>query len=165
MSFWACAQLETGRLAVALHYLGLNGFETYTPRILERRIMPTRRAEVATPLFPGYTFVAIELQWHAARRCPGVVKLILDGERPARVPMSVIDDLRGRERNGYVVLPKVRGLERGDKVKITAGPFANQLALFDGMKGSERVLVLLALLGSVQRVELRRCDIERVPTG
>jgi transcription antitermination factor NusG len=93
------------------------------------------------------------------------VKLILAGERPAKVPMNVIDDLKARERNGYVVLPKVRGLQRGDQVKILAGPFAAHLAIYDGMKGSERVLVLLALLGSVQRVELARRDIERAPSG
>ena len=54
------------------------------------------------------------------------------------------------------------GLRRGDRVRITAGPFENHLAIYAGMKGSERVAVLLAMLGSVQRVELARRDIERV---
>jgi hypothetical protein len=31
MSFWACAQLEPQRTALALHCLALNGFETYCP--------------------------------------------------------------------------------------------------------------------------------------
>jgi transcriptional antiterminator RfaH len=161
-AYWACAQLETGRLAVALHHLKLNGFATYTPHILQRRTMPARRLEIAAPLFPGYTFVAIELQWHAARWCPGIVRIILDGERPAKVPDKVIADLRKREHNGFVVLPKARGLERCDQVRIKVGPFADHLALFEGMKGSERVIVLLALLGGVQRVELPKGDIRPV---
>jgi transcriptional antiterminator RfaH len=162
MSYWACAQLETGRLAVALHHLDLNGFTTYTPRILERRIMPTRRIEVAAPLFPGYTFVAIELQWHAARFCPGIVKLILDGERPARVPDRVIANLRGRERNGYVVLPQARGLKRGDKVRVTHGPLNGNIAIFDGMRPHQRVAILLMMLGAQQRVELPKANIRPV---
>jgi hypothetical protein len=31
MSFWACAQLEPQRTALALHCLALNGFEVYCP--------------------------------------------------------------------------------------------------------------------------------------
>ena len=54
------------------------------------------------------------------------------------------------------------GLRRGDRMRITAGPFENHLAIYDGMKSRERVAVLLAMLGSVQRVELPKCDIERL---
>ena len=38
-------------------------------------------------LFPGYCFVFIELQWHAARWSPGT----LAGDGPAHVPEGVID--------------------------------------------------------------------------
>jgi hypothetical protein len=30
----------------------------------------------------------------------------MDGERPARVPDAVIDELKSRERNGIIALPK-----------------------------------------------------------
>jgi hypothetical protein len=43
---------------------------------------------------------------HAARFAPGVIGLIMDGERPARVPNNVIDELKGREHNGIIALPK-----------------------------------------------------------
>jgi transcriptional antiterminator RfaH len=160
--FWACAQLETHRERLALHFLELNGFTTYAPRIRAQRMTPTHR-ESPRGCSRATRSIWIELQWHAARWAPGVIRLVCSGgTEPARVPPSVIDDLKSRESGGYVVLPKVRGLERGDKVKITVGPFANHLALFDGMRGSERVLVQLALLGSTQRVELARSDIARV---
>ena len=73
MSYWACAQLETRRERTALHFLGLNGFTTYCPRIRAQR--PAHDGERSTWLFPGYAFVWIELQWHAARWAPGVVRL------------------------------------------------------------------------------------------
>ena len=78
------------------------------------------------------------------------------------MPDSVIADLRSRERNGLIRLPTKPGLRRGDQVRITASPFENHLAIYEGMKGSERVAVLLAMLGSEQRVELSRRDIEAV---
>jgi transcriptional antiterminator RfaH len=163
MAYWACAQLETHRERLALHFLGLNGFTTYAPRIRTQRATPTYRGESSAWLFPGYAFVWIELQWHAARWAPGVVRLVTSGgAEPAKVPVNVIEDLRAREANGYVVLPQPRGLKRGDRVQVTHGPFTGHLAIFEGMKPRERVEVLLMLLGSQQRITLPKKDVQAV---
>jgi hypothetical protein len=64
MSYWACVQLEANRERLALHCLGLAGYQTYLPRIRVRRTTQSRKVSVQTsPLFPGYAFVLIELQW------------------------------------------------------------------------------------------------------
>jgi transcriptional antiterminator RfaH len=102
------------------------------------------------------------LQWHAARWSPGVVRLVLDGDHPARVPNIVIADLRRREVNGLVVLPKAPGLQPGDKVQITHGPFNTHLAIYQGMRSRKRVEVLLTFLGSQQRITLPWKDIRAV---
>ena len=81
----------------------------------------------------------------------------MDGIKPARVADQVIDDLRARERNE---LPKRSGLQPGDHVRVLHGPLAGQLGLYAGQRPHERVLVLLALLGGQQRVELATSDIE-----
>jgi transcriptional antiterminator RfaH len=125
VSYWCCAQIEGNREGLALHCLNLAGFTVYAPRIHVRRRSSTRKARVqTTSLFPGYAFVLIELQWHAARWCPGVLRLILDGVQPARVPEHVILDLRSRERDGVVVLPEKRTLRPGDPVRVVGGLFA-----------------------------------------
>jgi transcriptional antiterminator RfaH len=149
VSYWACAQLEANRERLALHCLGLAGYQVYLPRIRARKLK-------TAALFPGYAFVLIELQWHAARWSPGVLRLVLDGMQPAKVPDKVIAELKGREHNGLVELPAPLGFRRGDQVRITRGVLAGQLALFDGMRPHERVAVLLQLLG---RVELPKGDI------
>jgi hypothetical protein len=79
--------------------------ETYCPRLRERRARQGRLHEVIKPLFVGYTFVLIRLQWQAARWAPGTLGLIMDGERRARFPDAVIAEIRARERNGAVELP------------------------------------------------------------
>jgi hypothetical protein len=84
----------------------------------------------------------------------------MDGVRPARVADQIIDDLRKRERNGLIELSKRPALQRGDQVRILQGPLAGHLGLYAGMCAHERVLVLLALLGSQQRVDLPKGDIE-----
>lgn len=127
-SFWCAARLMPKREAYATHCLGVAGFEVYLPRLRERRTIRGRRVEVKPPLFPGYAFVFVELQWHAARWCPGILAIIMDGPTPARVPDRIIAEIRSRERGGCVELPKPPGMQRGDRVRITTGAFSGHLA-------------------------------------
>jgi transcriptional antiterminator RfaH len=158
--YWCAARLEHRHERYALHCLGVLGYATYFPRLRVRRIRGARKIETAPPLFPGYCFVAIELQWHAARWCPGILGLVMSGERPVRVPDPVIAEIRSRERHGLVELPKPPGPRPGAPVRILRGPLEGQLGLYAGMRAQERVLILLGLLGREQRVELARQDVE-----
>jgi transcriptional antiterminator RfaH len=160
VAYWAVSRLALNHERLALHCLTLAGFTTYLPRLRERRVVRGRRVEVSPPLFPGYCFTWIELQWSAARWAPGTLGLIMDGMQPARVPDAVIAELRAREYNGLVGLPKPRGFRRGDRVKILRGAFGGHLAIYADMKPRERVEVLLRLLGGEQRVILAKQDIE-----
>ena len=86
MAYWCAARLQPHREALALHCLGLAGYTTYYPRLRDRRIRHGRRVEIRPPLFPGYAFIAIELQWHTARWTAGVLGLIIAGVAPAPGP-------------------------------------------------------------------------------
>jgi transcriptional antiterminator RfaH len=144
-----------------LHCLSkVNGFEIYSPRIRPAR---ARRGDDTRPLFPGYAFVLIISQWWAARWSPGIIRLVMDGLQPARVPDRVISELRRREHDGAIELPTPPGLRAGDRVKILRGPFQGRFGLYADMKLHQRVEVLLALLGSQQRVTLPRSGIELAP--
>jgi transcriptional antiterminator RfaH len=160
VSFWAAAVLAPQQEALALHCLALAGYTTYLPHMREQRVIRGRKILTTPPLFPGYCFVVIQLQWHAARWAPGTRGLIMDGMQPARVPDRVIAELHAREHNGLVVLPKPRGPCIGSHVKVTAGPFSGQLGIYDGARPHERVAVLLTLLGGQQRASLPRSAIE-----
>jgi transcriptional antiterminator RfaH len=160
--YWCCAQIEPFRERLALHCLGLNGFEVYCPRLREQ-IRIRNRKVVRTPLlFPGYAFVLVVSRWWDARWSAGVRRLVMDGELPARVPDAVIAEIRSRERNGLVELPKPRGLMPGMRVRVTSGPLSAQIGMLAALRPHERVLVLLQLLGGQQRVELARGAIEAI---
>jgi len=162
MAYWCAARLQPHREALALHCLGLAGYTTYYPRLRERRIRHGRRVEIRPPLFPGYAFIAIELQWHAARWTAGIINLIMDGVGPAHVPDGVIDEIRRREVGGLIELAPPPALRRGARVRILHGPFTGHLAIFTDMRPRQRVEILLRLLGGEQRVTLAKKDIEVV---
>jgi transcriptional antiterminator RfaH len=159
VSYWAVAQIQPQRERLALHCLTLAGFETYFPRLRQVHRHNGRKVKRQPPLFPGYLFVRVVLQWRAAHWGPGLVGLIMDGGHPARVPDAVIAGIRARERGGLVELPR-RPLVPGDRVQILQGPLAGQIGLFAGMRAHERVAVLLEILGGRQRVTMARGDVE-----
>ena|SRR5262245_52927444 len=160
--YWCCAQVEPRRERLAAYTLALAGYEIYQPLLREQRRSHGRKITVMPPLFPGYLFVWVVRGWWDARWSPGVVRLIMDGMLPAHVPDAVIDEIRSRERGGFVELPKPRGLAPGMRVKVLQGPLQDQIGLLAALRPRERVLVLLHLLGSQQRVELARSSVEAV---
>jgi transcriptional antiterminator RfaH len=145
-----------------MHCLGLNGFEVYCPRLREQVRIRNRKIVRTPPLFPGYTFVLIVSRWWDARWSAGVRRLVMDGELPAKVPDAVIAEIKSREKNGLVELPRPRGLAPGMRVRVISGPLCDQIGLLGALRPHERVLVLLQLLGGQQRVEIARSSVEAV---
>jgi len=158
--FWACAQIEPFRERLALHCLGLNGFEVYCPRLRQQVRSRGRKIVRTPPLFPGYLFVWVVRGWWDARWSAGVRRLVMDGEQPAHVPDAVISEIRSRERNGLVELPKPRGLAPGTRVRVISGPLSEKIGMLAVLRPHERVIILLNLLGGDQRVDLAMSAIE-----
>jgi transcriptional antiterminator RfaH len=160
MSYWCAAQLQASRERLALHMLQeIEGFTVYAPRLRQRRRRHGRSIETLPLLCVTYVFVTIESQWYRARWRPCLIRLVMDGLQPAKVPDSVITDLRRREHKGAIELPKLPGLHAGDKVRIVRGAFHGHLGLYEGMRPRERVDVLLQLLGGACRVTLAKSDV------
>jgi transcriptional antiterminator RfaH len=122
-----------------------------------------RRVEVEKPLFPGYCFVFVELQWHQASSAPGVIRILLDGDQPAHVHDTVIDGIRDREVGGIVRLPKPPPFRSGDRLRVVRGPFEGRFGLYEGMAPRERIFVLLSMLGTQVRTEMAEADVIRRP--
>lgn len=120
-------------------------------------------------LFPGYLFAETDGQWYGIRWCIGVIRVVMAGEQPARVPDHEIDKiLRETGRNGLVRLPKKprvpprTAIAVGDEVKIITGQFRGLHALYQGSTPKECQMVLLELLGRACPVELApddRCEV------
>ena len=76
--------------------LAQENFTVYAPKLRVRRTIRGRREDSENSPFPGYAFVLVRLQWHRARWCPGVMRLVMDGIAPAKVPDTVIEAIRKR---------------------------------------------------------------------
>jgi transcriptional antiterminator RfaH len=155
-SFWTCARTQSFRERIAQGYLERAGFPTYAPRVTERIRIRGRLVSRAVGLFPSYIFVWVELQWHQIYRAPGVVRIIGNDAGPEHVPAGVIDAIRQREVDGLVQLPERQQLQPGTRVRVTGGPLHGLEGLVADMSGSERIGVLLHLLGSQRRIEISK---------
>jgi transcriptional antiterminator RfaH len=155
MPFWAVARTLAHRETFAAERVGEAGFEVFAPRIRER--VPDGMRGVKwriSPLFRSYLFVHIVDRWRVVERTLGVLKLVKFGDAPARCPDVEIEALLERaDKDGVIRLPPRpvaaprRVFARGDKVKISDGPFRGLAAIHSGMSAHEREVVLINLLG------------------
>src|SRR4249919_1390052 len=158
MTYWAVAQVESQCEHTVRLLLMRARYETYMPRI-------KIRSRIA-PLFPGYLFVRITDRWYPVIWTVGVVRLLMSGDQPARLPERTMVEIRKREIGGFVKLPSPAAwLRKGQQVRITRGSFEGQTALCEGMSGKDRVWVLLTLMGQKVPVELPGHDQEPLPVA
>jgi len=130
--------------------------EVFLPWLRCRRRIGTRYQWVLEPLFPGYLFARLDmvLMGKAVRYAPGVRDFLKFGNRITELGIEVIENLRERCPNG-VAQVQPRLYKVGQPVKIREGPFAGLEAVFEHeMKGSERVAVLIEVLGRQTRLVL-----------
>jgi transcriptional antiterminator RfaH len=155
---WYVVQTQINAEAKAARNLLRQGFEIYLPRYLKRRSHARKIEKVGAPLFPRYMFVKIDIaaqRWRSVQSTYGVSHLVLNGLEPAPVAVAVIESLKAREdASGFVKLDQRPNFAIGEKVRVLAGVFAQNLGLFDGMADRDRVAILLDLLGRKVRVSI-----------
>jgi len=137
--------------------------EVFLPWVRLRRRIGSRFQRVLDPLFPGYLFCRLDIfaAGKAARYAPGVKDFVRFGNRIADVGDEVIGGIRERCPDGVAVF-KPRPYRAGEPVLIREGPLSGIEAVFEReMRGSDRVTVLLELLGRQTRLILNNEMISR----
>jgi transcriptional antiterminator RfaH len=130
--------------------------EVFLPWMKARRRVGSRFHWVLAPLFPSYLFCRMDivLSGKSARYSPGVKDFLTFGNRIAEVGGDIIQGLRERCPDGIAQIEAVTA-KPGDTVRINEGPFSGLEAVFERtLKGSERVAVLLEILGRQTRLVL-----------
>lgn len=150
MPFWAVVRSLPQREKFASEQLNLRGYETFLP------LVATKCADGGRPLFASYLFCRIIEQWRTINFCFGVLGLVRVGDCPSKMPDAEIEALKAMVVGGFVRLPEAptaqrRIFRKGDKVKITGGPFEGVRAIHSGMRAGDRERILLSLLGSSAR--------------
>jgi len=133
----------------ALWHLARQGFTAYAPKEKIIRMVRGRKTTCARFIFPRYLFVAIADQWHALFNTVGITRVLMTGDQPSKLPDGWVEDMRARERNGLVSLPKHR-FKIGQRVEVGSGLLAGVKGLYQGMTSRQREIVLLETLGRVE---------------
>jgi len=161
---WYVVQTRINAEMKAARNLVRQGFEIYLPRYLKRRSHARKIDKIPAPLFPRYLFVRIDMatqRWRSIQSTFGVSRLVCNGPDPAPVAQQVLNSLKAREdESGYVRLDRRPKFALGEKVRVLAGAFADNLGLFDGLADRDRVAILLDLLGRKVRVSIEADMVE-----
>jgi transcription antitermination factor NusG len=136
-------------------YVLTRGVESFFPRIRVHPVNP--RARKMLPYFPGYLFIRLDLSaidYTTYQWMPHSTGLVTFGGEPAVVPDAIIETLhQNMDRLNQPEAKPQAGFQAGDELVIQSGPFAGYEAIFNiHLNGSERVQVLLKLLGQMRDV-------------
>jgi transcriptional antiterminator RfaH len=155
---WFVVQTLAHREVGARGQLGAQGFHAFLPQIAKTVRHARKLRNVRAPLFPGYLFVRLDLdrdRWRSVNGTFGVAAIVMAHDRPAPVPRGVVEILKDNaDETGLVALD--RGLDIGQRVQVVSGPFAESFGSLDRVDASERVRVLLDIMGGQIPVVLAR---------
>ena len=146
---WFVVRTKARQEGRAMNHLQEQGFKVYCPQIPKYDVLKEVVGKQA--LFPGYCFVESgERSVASIRSTPGVIALVSFGlqGKPALVSAEVLDEIRRLET---FYGEKSPGLQTGDVVSLTGGPFKGLQGLYS-KRSKDRVEVLLIVLGRQQRV-------------
>ena len=144
----------------ARDWLGMVGADPYLPLLAVNDEEPR-------PFFPRYLFCRTQCRIDPVnlRYLFGVSNLVRAGSgRFARVDDKVVDEIRSRETDGVIRVEqtKKRMLIRGEQVRIQFGKDTDIVAKFLRMKGLDRAMVLVRLMGKVHTPIVHLHHITRV---
>ena len=138
-------------------------FRVVVPTEEEVEINNGQRRTVQKKIFPGYVLVEQLLDdesWFVVRNTPGVTSFVGHGNNPTPLPDSEVQAILKQMREEK---PQVRiTYNKGDRVKIIDGPFAEFLGSIDSVDDEKTKLrVLVSMFGRETPVELDFLQVEK----
>ena len=91
----------------------------------------------------------------------GVIDLVRFAGEPARVPEALIEEIRNRESPAGLYCFETPALRQGERVRLVSGSMAGLEGIFESYSSSERVILLLNILGQQSRVQVSMDLLER----
>lgn len=157
---WYLLRTKPRQETIAAEHLERQHFQVCLPLYRCSRRKKGSWTEVREPMFPGYLFVHLDLERQNCapiRSTRGVSDFVRFGAEPKPVPNAIVETLL---RSDTGAADSVEPLFKpGDPVAIVSGGFAGLKAIFQAEKGSDRVILLLDLLGRCVSIALHRDEV------
>ena len=154
---WYLLKVKLRQEKRAIENLRRQNIEYYCPEILVEKILRGKKCQAIEILFPGYLFIKLTNTAsliHRVNSTRGVQGFVSFGEKPAQVPLALIEELKEKTKPTEVLtlsnLPK-----KGDKLKVTDGPFNGLSVIFCQVDGSDRAEVLLSIMNQQVKASIR----------
>jgi transcriptional antiterminator RfaH len=156
---WYLIHSKARRENVAELNLRRLGVETFCPRFRELKRAGGNAKSEDEVLFPGYFFVKVDMttEYRKVTYAHGVLRVVRFGAAAAEVEEEIIDSIRERVHNGFVVPPLPSSLQSGQIVRINKGPFNGLDAIFEEeLNGAQRVALLMKTVAFQGRMVINR---------
>lgn len=154
---WVVAMIEPRCEGKALQGFVEVGYPTFMPMVTRWRRKGFKQSKRAYPLFPGYIFVAlVSGPKHSVKNCDSVSSVISDAAGPLYVRDSIVRALSDAMMRGEFdeTITIEDRFSPGDVVTITDGPFSGMSAPISSLIDSDRVAVLLSILGAERAIQI-----------
>ena len=139
-------------------------FRILVPEDSETRNRGGKKTEVKRKVFPGYVLIDMILDdttWYLVKSTTGVTGFVSSGNKPVPLQQSEIDAILDAI-DGVAPRPKTTW-EKGQVVRVTAGPFADFTGkIEDVQEQREKLRVLISIFGRDTPVELDFNQVEKI---
>ena len=158
---WFLLKTKTRQEKRAMENLLRQHIDCYCPEAVVEKILRGKKSQVMEILFPGYLFVNFrnpESSIQSVKNTRGVQSFVSFGGHPAWVPSALIQELKEKTKPSENLL--ISNLpKRGDKLKVTGGPFEGISVVFSQPNGDERAEVLLKIMNQQVKASIQYANL------
>jgi transcriptional antiterminator RfaH len=154
MKNWYLIKTKPQQEVIATQNLTNQNFEIFFPKAVIKN--------KTTPLFPSYLFVKLDdktQNWMPIRSTKGVSNFVRFGLSFAKVPNQIINLIKTQQQQTIEKMINICSHHKGDYLEIQTGVFKGQQAIFQNYNSSDRVTVLLKLIGQQQAITLDQREV------
>ena len=149
MKNWYLIQTKPQQESTAVQNLSNQGFNVFYPKAIIKN--------KTVSLFPRYLFIELDdktQNWTPIRSTKGVSNFVRFGLSFAKVPNQIINLIKIQQQQTIEKMINICSHHKGDHLEIQTGVFKGQQVIFQNYSSSERIIVLLKLIGQQQKIEL-----------
>jgi transcription antitermination factor NusG len=162
---WYVLKTKSNQEHIAEKHLCDTSVESFLPREVQFRKIPTGMKEIRKPLFPGYVFVRpTPPQLNRLRYIRGSCGLIGFDENPSPIAEGEIEGIRALLNSNHEVKVHPK-MHVGTKVKLRIGQFQEVEGELIRITSHFRVVVNVFLLRKSLSIELDAREIESTSSG
>lgn len=154
MKNWYLIKTKPQQEAIATQNLTNQNFNVFFPKAVINN--------KTTPLFPSYLFIELDdkiQNWTPIRSTKGVSNFVRFGLSFAKVPNQIINLIKTQQQQTIEKMINICSHHKGDYLEIQTGAFKGQQAIFQNYNSSDRVTVLLKLIGQQQAITLDQREV------